>query len=102
MDVGFLMALDILRSQWNTPIKITSGFRCAKHNADVGGEPDSMHLKGRAADIAMDDANERYAFVKLAINLGFYGIGIMATAVHLDNRTKRKVLFHYYGKDKKK
>lgn len=104
MDLGFLMALDILRTHWSQPLHITSGYRCAKHNADpkVGGEPKSMHLTGRAVDIKMPDANERYAFVRLAMKLGFYGIGIMATAVHLDNRTGKRVLFHYYGKEKPK
>ena len=32
---------------------ITSGARCAKHNAAVGGAEDSMHLIGMAADVAV-------------------------------------------------
>lgn len=33
------------------PIIITSGHRCADHNAAVGGVVNSAHLKARAADI---------------------------------------------------
>lgn len=32
-------------------IIVTSGYRCAKHNAAVGGAPKSAHLRGDAADI---------------------------------------------------
>ena len=31
-------------------ILITSGNRCVGHNAKVGGSPNSMHLKAKAAD----------------------------------------------------
>lgn len=33
------------------PIKVTSGCRCEKHNADIGGASHSSHLAGMAADI---------------------------------------------------
>lgn len=101
MDQGFLIGLDILRDRWTQPLYPTSAYRCLKHNKEVGGERDSYHPKGRAIDFGkFMDANVRYAFVKLAMSLGFYGIGIMANAIHLDNRQGRKVLFHYYGKTK--
>jgi uncharacterized protein YcbK (DUF882 family) len=31
-------------------ITITSGNRCEKHNAAVGGAPESQHIKGRGSD----------------------------------------------------
>lgn len=34
---------------------INSGFRCFELNTAVGGEPDSQHLKGEAADIKVED-----------------------------------------------
>jgi uncharacterized protein YcbK (DUF882 family) len=37
------------------PIRITSGFRCFTHNAEVGGAPKSQHLLGIAADIITDN-----------------------------------------------
>ena len=32
-------------------VKISSGYRCPKHNAEVGGEPNSAHTRGYAIDI---------------------------------------------------
>ena len=34
---------------------VNSGFRCAKHNREVGGVPASQHLRGEAADVCCTD-----------------------------------------------
>ena len=44
--------LDLFRAAWGYPVKINSGFRCAKHNLEVGGAERSRHLLGCAADIS--------------------------------------------------
>lgn len=43
--------LEPLRQHTGTPIRISSGYRCPKLNAAVGGAKRSYHLYGRAADI---------------------------------------------------
>ena len=43
--------LDPLREAWKSPIKVTSGFRCAALNKAVKGSTTSAHLYGCAADI---------------------------------------------------
>ena len=44
--------LDPLRSAWGSPIKVTSGYRCAKLNRALkGSSPTSAHLVGFAADL---------------------------------------------------
>lgn len=43
--------LESLRSYYGKPITITSGLRCATHNANVGGVSNSAHKYGKAADI---------------------------------------------------
>lgn len=43
--------LQPLRSAWGRPLKVTSGYRCPKLNAAVGGASTSAHLRGYAADI---------------------------------------------------
>ncbi|MCR4818528.1 MAG: hypothetical protein K5841_06185 [Fretibacterium sp.] len=44
--------LDLFRAAWGCPVRINSGFRCEKHNVEVGGAARSRHLLGCAADIA--------------------------------------------------
>ena len=43
--------LDPLREAYGKPIIVTSGYRCHKLNAAVGGSASSQHVKGEAADI---------------------------------------------------
>ena len=43
--------LDQLRRAWGGPIQVNSGWRCPKHNKEVGGAQSSRHLIGCAADI---------------------------------------------------
>jgi len=47
--------LDELRRAWNMPIIVNSGWRCARHNREVGGAERSRHLIGCAADIKPND-----------------------------------------------
>ena len=50
--------LDPVREKLGKPIVVNSGYRCEKHNKDVGGVRNSQHLRGEAADIHCQD-NER-------------------------------------------
>jgi len=50
--VSLVYNLDLLRRAWAAPIRVNSGYRCEKHNREVGGVPPSRHLLGLAADIA--------------------------------------------------
>ena len=61
-------AYEAIRSTLNRPLRITSGFRCPKHNADIGGEPFSIHLFGLALDIDAKDIGEVESLVA-AVNL---------------------------------
>ena len=45
--------LDPVREAYGKPIYVNSGYRCAKHNAAVGGVPKSQHMLGQAADISL-------------------------------------------------
>lgn len=40
-----------VRFNWGSAIGVTSGFRCQRHNKDVGGFDDSWHKRGSAIDI---------------------------------------------------
>lgn len=43
--------LQPIRDAWGKPIVVTSGYRCPKLNACVGGVKNSQHVLGQAADI---------------------------------------------------
>ena len=57
MDMGFLHKLDLARGLAKTPFIINSGYRCKKHNKNVGGKETSSHLKGKAVDIKVKSDN---------------------------------------------
>jgi len=54
------------------PIGISSGYRSAAHNEDVGGAKTSQHIKGQAADIYPIPNNEenRRVLLKIIKNAG--------------------------------
>lgn len=66
------------------PFRITSGYRCARHNRDVGGVADSAHTLGLAADIACPDSASAHPMVAGLIRAGFTRIGIGNGFIHAD------------------
>ncbi|MDL2298901.1 D-Ala-D-Ala carboxypeptidase family metallohydrolase [Synergistaceae bacterium OttesenSCG-928-D05] len=65
-----LERLQQLRNIWQKPLVITSGYRCEKHNTEVGGVPRSKHLQGRAVDVKVP-ASRQEEFKQLAESSGF-------------------------------
>jgi len=57
--------LDPLREMYGKPIKVNSGYRSKLVNAAVGGEEDSEHLYGFAADITAGNKTENKKLFKL-------------------------------------
>jgi hypothetical protein len=64
--------------------EITSAYRTPEENAEVGGVPESSHLKGLAVDIACSDSINRFKIVFGALASGFKRIGLAKDHVHLD------------------
>lgn len=96
MQPEFLQLLDECRHIAGVPFKITSSYRTSEKNAQVGGSQTSMHLKGRAVDIVCTDGAKRAKIIFAALTSGL-SVGIMAGALHLDNRnTDKPVVFDYY------
>jgi hypothetical protein len=46
------------REDWGKPVNITSGYRCPKHNLEIGGVEYSLHLFGGALDMQFRDDEE--------------------------------------------
>lgn len=70
----------------DTPIIITSGYRCEKHNQEENGSPKSQHMAGRAADIKIKGflPQETAWYAKQVKAL--HGIGTYPKHVHVDVR----------------
>ena len=62
--------LESLRRKTSKPIIINSGFRCSKHNEEVGGVANSKHKLGQAADVRVVDF-EQSEFCETALEIGF-------------------------------
>lgn len=98
MNKVFLKHLDIARGVAETPFFITSGYRCKKHNEEIGGSPNSSHMKGLAADIKATTSTERYKIIKALLNTGFTRIGVGKDFIHVDmDKDKvQEVIWTYY------
>ena len=86
ISMDLVKRLQQVRTMLARPVVITSGVRCIKHNAEVGGIPDSAHLSGLAADISVWDNEERLELVECLLIAGFQRIGLYADSdfVHVD------------------
>lgn len=89
--------LDRIRDKVDMPMIITSGWRCKKHNAEVGGKPSSAHLTGEAADVACEFDRTRYLLIKAALEEGIKRIGVGKDFLHFDISTSLpgRVIWEY-------
>jgi hypothetical protein len=83
IDLDHVEKLQKLRDQLGKSIKITSAYRCSKHNKNVGGSPNSQHVKGTATDITVKGIDP----CDLAdMCEHFDGLGRYNTFTHIDSR----------------
>lgn len=93
IDTELAGYLQQIRDHFGKAVIITSAYRCAKHNAAVGGASNSYHTKGMAADIQVKGVAPAEV-AKYAESLGALGIGLYSNFVHIDTRTSK---FFWYG-----
>lgn len=66
--------LDPIRDKFATPMIITSGYRCERLNALVGGVDNSQHMKGEAVDFCFAGFSRKEmvaAFFEIAEEFNF-------------------------------
>ena len=95
MSHPFLHRLDELRERCGFPFTITSGYRSSTHSAEVKKTTVGQHVLGVAADIAVKDGNQKYLVIKYAMELGFKGVGVAKTFIHVDDRRGVPVVWSY-------
>lgn len=85
MDLDFLAKLDNAREIAGIPFRINSAFRTPEHNKEVGGKPNSSHLRGLAVDISSTDSRTRFIVLDALIKAGFNRIGVAKSFIHVDD-----------------
>ncbi len=86
LDTELLDRLEILRVVLGKALKINSGYRCRAHNLIVGGATYSQH-KRLAVDLSLR-GHDPVKLLALAVDVGFLGIGLGPTFLHLDMRNE--------------
>ena len=86
--------LEVLREHFQKPIQINSGYRSPEHNAKIGGEKNSQHLLGKAADIVIDgispeEVADAIEFLIDADMMKQGGLGRYKDFTHYDIRGKK-------------
>ena len=90
IEPNLIRVLERMRVFLDRPMIVTSGARCATHNEEVGGKPNSAHLpdpetgKCRAVGILTRDGGMRWRYVHAAKAAGFRRIGVGDNFTHLD------------------
>jgi len=88
VDVELFWVLLDLRVYFGRPVVINSGCRCPYWNQHEGGEDDSQHLEGKAADVWIPgtpaDLVADYLETKYPNQ---YGIGRYRGRTHIDTRS---------------
>lgn len=91
----FLRKLDALRHACGFPFIVTSGYRSPQHSIEAGKSKPGMHTSGCAADIRALNGSQKYIILQKALEMGFTGIGVAKTFIHLDTRTTTPVVWNY-------
>ena len=96
MDEWFLARLDSLRHACDFPFTITSGYRDpVGHPIEAKKSIAGTHAQGIAADIKVNNGIEKYKIISEAMKMGFTGIGVAKTFIHVDDRTTQPVVWSY-------
>ena len=96
MEMDFLVKLDALRGACGFPFEITSGYRHPTlHPLEAKKEIPGSHAQGIAADIRIINSAHRHTLVRTALDMGFTGIGVADTFIHVDTRGSTPVMWTY-------
>lgn len=81
-----LTKLQRVRDLYGKPIIINSAYRDPIHNVNVGGSPNSQHVKGQAFDIHIPNHTVGRELERIALEAGFTSIGRYKNFLHIDCR----------------
>lgn len=84
MKHEFMQVLQAIRSEYNRPMTVTSGYRHPTHPVEARKlHSNGEHTQGTCADIACTSSAERFELIRLALKHGITRIGVAGTFLHL-------------------
>ena len=100
IDQRVIDMAETIRLALGVPVSVTSGCRCEKNNARVGGVKNSYHIQGKAADLTcklgavkmFETAKKLKAEGKLP-DLAYCILYKRKNIIHIDCGHKRKTVF---------
>lgn len=76
---------DRVREHFGAPVYVSSGVRCEKHNANVGGKAGSRHKLGKATDFSVAGFSSSMVLAYVQTLSGVrYAYAINGSYVHID------------------
>lgn len=89
MNTVFMNKLDQIRHRLGFPLRVTSGYRCPAHNANISHTGTTgPHTTGRAVDIAIQ-GEDAFKLIEIAMAFGMTGIGVSQKGnkrfIHIDD-----------------
>jgi len=90
MRQEFMDKLCALRKAYGKSMVITSGYRSTKHSIESKKSEPGSHSSGLACDVKVVGA-DAYNLMKCAIDIGFTGIGVHRSFIHLDIMPSRSI-----------
>jgi len=85
---GFFSIFEDIRKRWGKSIRISSGYRCPKHNKKEGGELHSSHMFGLALDLDLPSVRQvdqlSYIIEQSGVECRMGVYRISGTFIHLD------------------
>ncbi len=94
MDIAFMIYLNRTRGFAGFPFIVNSGYRCEKHNKEVGSTS-TNHTRGMAADIYCIDASKRFDMISAMLCAGMTGIGVGPKFIHCDINHETTMIWTY-------
>lgn len=100
MNPEFMARIEELRVAWGKPLRVSSAFRSKQHPRERTKPNPGRHTAGEAIDFAIYGA-EALDFLKLALELGFKGVGCHQRQefdtrfIHLDHRLEIPAFWTY-------
>ena len=94
MDARLIDLLEQFRAATGgKPIRPGSGYRCPWFNGRAGGSFLSQHQYSKAVDFAYPDGLSPRDCLEIAKEVGFTGIGLYSTYMHVDVRDGEVVIW---------